>query len=300
MQLKLKTKLTLSISLLVLLVVLAVNLVYLAEVVRQQMQEVYDHADIISNIIFNEMRNEFAAAHLTGSAADPAGLQRFFQGLKASPELATLLSSAIGYGSAIRDVALVAPDGSVVVDSNPLLEGQAQPQRRLMSEVLRGGLWGQLKAIFGREQIYAVSLATRVNQQPLATITIGVDTVLLRQGVVGRVQQAALYGALILLLATGLAWGLAELALAPLGAIIAQLDRLTAANWKRPERQRAPLALDRSAPPERSTGTTQARSGEPPGRSPEPESAGRDEFGVVSSKIQHLGREMEDARQVYT
>ncbi|MGH3183091.1 MAG: PAS domain-containing protein, partial [Streptosporangiaceae bacterium] len=297
---KLKTKLTLSISLLVLLVVLAVNLVYLAEVVRQQMQEVYDHADIISNIIFNEMRNEFAAAHLTGSAADPAGLQRFFQGLKASPELATLLSSAIGYGSAIRDVALVAPDGSVVVDSNPLLEGQAQPQRRLMSEVLRGGLWGQLKAIFGREQIYAVSLATRVNQQPLATITIGVDTVLLRQGVVGRVQQAALYGALILLLATGLAWGLAELALAPLGAIIAQLDRLPAANWKRPERQRAPLALDRSAPPERSTGTTQARGGEPPGRSPEPVPAGRDEFGVVSSKIQHLGREMEDARQVYT
>lgn len=248
---------------LVLLVVLAVNLVYLAEVVRLQMQEVYANADLIAREIYNEMSRELETSHLSGATADASGLQRFFDGLRASPELATLLSSAIGYNSAIRDVALVAPDGTVALDSNPLLEGEAQPQRRLMSEVLDSGLWRQLKAIFSQEQIYSVSLVTSVNQQPLATISIGVDTVLLRQEVLVRVQQAALYGALIVLLATGLAWGLADLALSPLSAISAQLDRLTGA----------------SAPPL---------------------AAGRDEFGVVSSKIQHLGQEMADARQVYS
>ncbi|MGH9480575.1 MAG: hypothetical protein ACRD1L_00655 [Terriglobales bacterium] len=38
---------------------------------------------------------------------------------------------------------------------------------------------------------------------------------------------------------------------------------LVAATWRRPERQRAFLAGDRSVPPERPTGATQAKSGEP-------------------------------------
>ncbi|HUX67984.1 MAG TPA: ATP-binding protein [Terriglobales bacterium] len=262
---KLKTKLTLSIALLVLLVVLAVNLVTVAGVVRQQMQDVYSHADFVARGIYNEMSQELGAASAAGKlgAVDAAGLRGFLQGLQGSPALATLLSSAIGYNGAIRDVALVAPDGTVAVDSNPLLEGQRQPQRRLMSEVLQGGLGTQLAAIFGRERIYTVSLATSVGNQPLGTIAIGVDTVLLRQAVVGRIEQSALYGGLIVLLATGLAWGLSDLALSPLAAISAQLDRLTA----------APAAAA---------------------------AAGTDEFGLVQSKIQRLGREMEDARQVYS
>ncbi|HVA65108.1 MAG TPA: PAS domain-containing protein, partial [Terriglobales bacterium] len=265
---KLKTKLTLSIASLVLLVVLAVNLVYVAGVVRQQMQDVYSHADFVAHGIYNEMSQELAAASASGKLGqvDAAGLRTFLQGLQASPALATLLSSAIGYNGAIRDVALVAPDGTVAVDSNPLLEGQRQPQRRLMSDVLQGGLGTQLAAIFGQERIYGVSLATSVGEQPLGTIAIGVDTVLLRQSVVGRIEESALYGALIVLLATGLAWGLSDLALSPLSAISAQLDRLTA----------APAA---------------------PGAGVETR---KDEFGLVQSKIQRLGREMEDARQVYS
>jgi|SRR6185437_7497099 len=260
---QLKTKLTLSIAALVLLVVLAVNLIFLAGGLRQQLAEVYNHADFLSREIYNQMNQELAQANLTGlnTPAAAAIVREFVGGLKQSPAMGNLFSSAIGYNSEIRDVALVAPDGTVVMDSNPLLEGAALPRRLPMSEVMNAGLWSQVRAVFGPETIYAVGFGTQVGGQPLATITVGVDTVLLRQAMLGRMRTLLFYGALIVLLATGLAWSLADLALAPLAAISAQLDALTAGGG-----------------------------GSEPG----------DEFGRVRTKIQRLGREIEDTRQIYT
>ncbi|HVB40517.1 MAG TPA: histidine kinase dimerization/phospho-acceptor domain-containing protein, partial [Terriglobales bacterium] len=272
---KLKTKLTASIALLVLLVVLAVTLVYLAGVVRQQTQLTYTHADFLAHEIYNEMNQELAAANASGSLAPgPAGLASFFQNLTNSPPLVTLLSSAIGYNGAIRDVALVAPSGTVALDSNPILEGQTLPQRPLMSEVIQSGLWGQVRAIFGQDQIYAVTLATQVGEQPLGDISIGVDTVLLRQDMLGRIQQLAYYGLVIVLLATALAWGLSDLVLHPLGDISAQLD-LLAAGLPRTEAAGADAAGHARRRP-------------------------ATDFGVVSSKIERLGQQMADVRQVYS
>ncbi|HEY8054987.1 MAG TPA: ATP-binding protein [Terriglobales bacterium] len=260
---QLKTKLTLSIAALVLLVVLAVNLIFLAGGLRQQLTEVYNHADFLSREIYNQMNQELAQANLSGlnTPAAAAIVREFVGGLKQSPAMRNLFSSAIGYNSEIRDVALVAPDGTVVMDSNPLLEGAALPRRLPMSEVMNAGLWSQVRAVFGPETIYAVGFGTQVGGQPLATITVGVDTVLLRQALLGRMRTLLFYGALIVLLATGLAWSLADLALAPLAAISAQLDALTAGGG-----------------------------GSEPG----------DEFGRVRTKIQRLGREIEDTRQIYT
>ncbi|HET9785160.1 MAG TPA: ATP-binding protein [Terriglobales bacterium] len=260
---QLKTKLTLSIAALVLLVVLAVNLIFLAGGLRQQLSEVYNHADFLSREIYNQMNQELAQANLTnlGTPAGAATLRTFVGQLRQSPAMGNLFSSAIGYNSAIRDVALVAPDGTVVMDSNPLLEGAALPQRLPMSEVMNAGLWTQVRAVFGPETIYAVGLGTQVGGQALATITVGVDTVLLRQAMLGRMRTLLLYGGLIVLLATGLAWSLADLALSPLAGISAQLDALSAAGG----------------------GSDQG-----------------DEFGRVRSKIQRLGREIEDTRQVYS
>lgn len=260
---QLKTKLTLSIAALVLLVVLAVNLIFLAGGLRQQLSEVYNHADFLSREIYNQMNQELAQANLSDltTPAGAATLRDFLDRLRQSPAMGNLFSSAIGYNSAIRDVALVAPDGTVVMDSNPLLEGAALPQRLPMSAVMNAGLWTQVRAVFGPEAIYAVGLGTQVGGNPLATITVGVDTVLLRQAMLGRMRTLLLYGGLIVLLATGLAWSLADLALSPLAGISAQLDALSAAGG----------------------GADQG-----------------DEFGRVRSKIQRLGREIEDTRQVYS
>src|SRR6185437_2465964 len=266
-KLKLKHKLTLSIAVLVLVVVVAVNLVFLASSVHQQLQDTFEHANFLAQEIYSELGQELDAAYQQGAMpAAPDALNQFFQGRAQSPALASLFSAGIGYNGTIRDVALVNPQGVVVVDSNPLLEGQIQPRRRLMSDILDSGIWRQVQTVMGPEAIYSVSLATEVEQHPLGTITVGVDTVLLRQALFARLHQLLLYGGLIVLIATALAWALSDLALAPLNAISAQLDRL-----------RAPSAAAAVAGPE-------------PG----------DEFGRVQSKIQRLGEEIADARQVYS
>ena len=267
-KLKLKHKITLSIALLVLVVVVAVNLVFLAGSVHQQLQDTFDHANFLAQEIYNELGQELAAAYQQGAMpAGPDALAQFFQGRAQSPALASLFSAGIGYNGTIRDVALVSPQGLVVMDSNPLLEGQPQPRRRLMSEVLDSGIWHQVQAVVGAEAIYSVSLATEVQQRPLGTISVGVDTVLLRQALFARLHQLMLYGGLIVLIATALAWGLSDLALAPLNAISVQLDRL-----------RSPAHAAASA------------AGSEKG----------DELGRVQSKIQLLGEEIADARQVYS
>lgn len=272
---QLKTKLTLSIASLVLLVVLAVTLVYLAGNMRQQLQQVDAHANFLARAIYNQMSQEWSRAGIAevGSADGQAALQAFFRGLPASTALDNLFSSAIGYNGSIRDVALITPNGAVVMDSNPLLEGNPQPQRPAMDTMMGAGLWQQVRAVLGPETIYSVNLGIEAGGQPLGTIAVGVDTVLLRQQMLGRMQHLLLYGGLIVLLATLLAWSLAELALAPLAAISAQLDQLMAAPESRP-------------------------AGE--ARAPEMARRGGDELGRVQSKIERLGQEIQDTRQIYT
>ncbi|MGH9475160.1 MAG: two-component system sensor histidine kinase NtrB [Terriglobales bacterium] len=263
---KLKTKLTLSIASLVLLVVLAVTLVYLAGNMRQQLQQVDTHANFLAHAIYNQMSQEWSQAGggNGGSGSGQAALDAFLRGLPDSSALENLFSSAIGYNGSIRDVALVAPSGVVILDSNPLLEGHPQPQRPAMANIAgdAAGLWRQVLAVLGPEAIYSVNLGVQAGGEPLGTIAVGVDTVLLRQQMLGRMRSLLFYGVLIVLLATILAWSLAELALAPLAAISAQLDRLVAV--------------------------------------PEPGGQGGDELGRVQSKIERLGQEIQDTRQIYT
>src|SRR6185437_14420904 len=172
-KLKLKHKLTLSIAVLVLVVVVAVNLVFLASSVHQQLQDTFEHANFLAQEIYSELGQELDAAYQQGAMpAAPDALNQFFQGRAQSPALASLFSAGIGYNGTIRDVALVNPQGVVVVDSNPLLEGQIQPRRRLMSDILDSGIWRQVQTVMGPEAIYSVSLATEVEQHPLGTITV--------------------------------------------------------------------------------------------------------------------------------
>ncbi len=266
---KLKTKLSLSISLLVLILVLVVSFIYLSGVVREQMQDVYAHADFLSREVFNEVRQEMQMAADSGriSLEQPTTIRDFFAGLSQSSSLNTLFSSAIGYpdSSVVRDVALIGPDDVVDADSNPLLVGTRQPSRPLLNDIVAAGTWQRMRAIFGRERIYEVRLPLQLGNEPLGSIRIGVDTVLLRSALAGRIRSLAISGLFIVLCSALLAIGVADFVLSPLTAISEQLDRLVHGQ------------ATEAAPLQR-----------------------RDEYGQVSSKIQQLGRQMQDVRQVYS
>ena len=266
---RLKTKLIIALSLLVLVVVATASGLYLASILREQMSGIYANADFVSREIFNEVRQEVQSAAAAGlvDLRQPADAEQFMSGLDQSASLTTLMNSAIGYPvtSAVRDVAVVNADGRVLADSDPQLVGQILPPRSQLQAVTGGSWWRQLQAIFGAEEVYEVSLPLLLGTHPLGAIRVGVDTALVRAALASRIRAISFYGLLIVMVATLLAVAFSDFALSPLNALSAQLDRVARGE-------------------EAALGT--ARWGS--------------EVGRVSSKIELLGRQIQDARQIYT
>lgn len=266
---RLKTKLIIALSLLVLVVVATASGLYLASILREQMSGIYASADFVSREIFNEVRQEVQSAAAAGlvDLRQPADAEQFMSGLDQSASLTTLMNSAIGYPvtSAVRDVAVVNADGRVLADSDPQLVGQILPPRSQLQAVTGGSWWRQLQAIFGAEEVYEVSLPLLLGTHPLGAIRVGVDTALVRAALASRIRAISFYGLLIVVVATLLAVAFSDFALSPLNALSAQLDRVARGE-------------------EAALGT--ARWGS--------------EVGRVSSKIELLGRQIQDARQIYT
>lgn len=266
----LKTKLTLGVSGLVLVVVGVVSFLYVTSLVRAQMLDIYAHADFVARTVFSEVGQELNAAAAAGlvNLRQPGAAEQYLTRLNTSAPLTTLMGAAIGYpvNSTIRDVAVVNQQNLVLADSDPELVGQVLGPRPGLGGIGRAGWWPQWRAIFGRERIYEVRLPIVLGTSQLGAIRVGVDTALVRAALAGRIHSVLWAALLVVVLATVLAVAFADLALSPLNAVSAQLDR--------------------------------AERGEA-GAEPVPARYGA-EYGQVSSKIQRLGQQIQDARQVYS
>ena len=95
---------------------------------------------------------------------------------------------------------------------------------------------------------------------------VGVSTVFLKNELTPRLRQAVVFSSIAILLSLILAAVLSHVALGPLEQISRSLDSVTAGN---------------------------------PESVSEPES-GHDEYGLVSLKIAHLGRQMRDAKEIFS
>ncbi|MGH9507996.1 MAG: two-component system sensor histidine kinase NtrB [Terriglobales bacterium] len=268
--LRLKTKLTLGVSLLVLVAVAAVSFLYVTSLVRAQMLGIVAHAQFVSRTLFSEVRQELTGAAAAGlvNLRQPGAAEQYLTRLNTSAPLAALMGSAIGYpvNSSIRDVAVVNRQNLVLADSDPELVGQILGPRPDLAAVGQAGWLRQLEAIFGRERIYEVRLPIVLGTSQLGAVRVGVDTALVRAALAGRIHSVLLVALLVVVLATVLALAFADLALSPLNAVSAQLDRA-----ERGEGEPEPAAARYGA-----------------------------EYGQVSSKIERLGRKIQDARQVYS
>ena len=264
---KLRAKLSLSLSLLVLVVVGTVSALYLLSLVHEQLREISRHADFVAHQVFSEIRSEMRLAARAGQLGpvQPAQVAAYLHQLSTDPELRPLFNSAIAYpaSSSIRDVAVVSASQQVLADSNPELVGQSLPPRPQLLSILHASSWAQLRAIFGPERVYEVRLPIRLGTVPIGVVRVGVDTVFVHHALGARLHAILFSAALIIVLSTLLAVVFSDFLLAPLGALSRQLDRVA-----RGEPAQAWVR--------------------------------RDEYGVVSSKIEHIGRQMQDVRQIYS
>jgi signal transduction histidine kinase len=267
--LSLKTKLVAAITGLVAAIVATLSALYISEVVHQRIQEAYSSSLLICDQVFAVARDALAI-DLTNAKInlhDPDQVTAAMEEvLQTDSELNALLDSAVGNSPTIYDAAITDASGQALLHSNAAYFGKVLAPREEFSAIVNGGIRKQLKIIYGPAQVYDVRLPLLRDGKPFGEVRVGVSTVFLKDQVQERMRRALLLSGAVIFICVVVAAAVANLALRPLAAISRRLDLISAGHAEPVE-----------APARRS-----------------------DEYGAVSSKIERLGRQMRDVKEVFS
>jgi PAS domain S-box-containing protein len=269
--LRLKTKLVFAITAMVVAIVATLSTLYISEVVHQRIQEVYSIADVIKLHVFAVSRPALGV-DLSSSKIDlndPRQVEAAVQELlQYDTSITALLESVTGDSPNILDVCIVDANGLALLHTNPALQGATVAPREDFANVLHGGIRDQFRLIYGPAKTYDVRLPLihTTTGKPFGEVRVGVNTALLKDNLKPQIQRALILSGSAIILSLILAAGLSNLALRPLAAISHRLDLISSGK------------ADLVATPSRRS----------------------DEYGTVSTKIERLGRQMRDVKEVFS
>jgi signal transduction histidine kinase len=267
MGLSLKIKLTALITLLVLIMVLAISTLYLSHLTRQALSEVESRGEYVANEIYHQASTLLSQARMPAGSnpLDFQALRSFVQARFASDAgLSALLESAVGYSPSIYYAAITDTQDQVMVHNDPGEIGQVMPPAPPFDDLLRAGLWRQLRVIYGPSKVYEVVLPLEIGDQPLGDVRVGVSTLFLGNQITPELHAALTLSLAIIILTTLSAALLAYRLLRPLKTISRSVDLLARGQYSQA------LHLKRS-----------------------------DEWGVLSSKLNLLGEQMRGEKAAF-
>jgi PAS domain S-box-containing protein len=267
-RIRLKTKLVLAITLMVVALVTTLSSIYLSHLVRQRVEEVYQGAQFVGHQIFHATRQalEVDLSDTTVDLSDPGGIRAAIEEvLSTDPGLNSLLQSIVGYSPTIYDVAIVDAQGRALLHTDADKIGRLVPERDDFATVRNGSIRQQISIVYGAPRVFEIRIPLERDGKPFGTIRVGISTVFLKNTLQPQLTSALLFSALAILVSLALAAGLSNIALKPLEAINRRLDLLT--------------------------------EGQPV---PEKDSSRSDEYGVVTNKIDRLGQQVRDVKEVFS
>jgi PAS domain S-box-containing protein len=264
-----RTQIVLAITLMVAALVSGASYIYIAQILRQGINTTHHDATVVAAQIAYLATN--AAPDLSSTrvdTTDPAAVRRgIAYYLGTDRDLNAVLDSVVGSFSTIYDVAVLDSEGKAILDTDPNLIGKKVDERPDFSELQRASFRQKLRMVYNPPTIYDVHLPLMLNGQPFGSIHVGVSTIFLRSELTPRLQRQLALSAIAVLCSLVLAAILSHVALGPLEHINRSLDRMAETNG---------AELGMSAV----------------------ESV--DEYGKVSLKIAHLGKQMRDAREIFS
>ena len=241
--------------------------VYITQMLRQRIATVHETAMNLASQMAYLASN--AAPDLTSTRVDTNNPEAVRRGiayyLGTDRDLNTLLDSMVGSFPAIYDAAILDSDGKALLHTDPNLIGTKVTDRPDFSTLENARIRQQLQMIYNPPTVYEVHMPLLLNGNVFGSIRVGVSTVFVRNELTPQLKRAVKLSALAILCSLLLAAILAHIALGPLEHISRSLDNMTAAHG----------------------GDTH------PGEE-------RDEYGQVTEKIANLGRQMRDAREIFS
>lgn len=267
--LRLRIKLVIAITFMVLVIVATLSFLYFAEVVQVRMQEQLTDGKYIAREILNEARvpleMDFSSTRV--DLNDPKQVEDALEdALQTDAGLSALMESVVGYSPTTYDAAIIDTQGKALMHTNTSLLGTTVTPREDFASLANGGIRKQLRVIYGPPQFYDVRLPLVRNDVPFGEVRVGLSTVFLKDQLRPVVHHALIFSGFSMLICLVLAVGVSNLALRPLTAISRRLDLIASGHAD---------VVD--APVKR-----------------------LDEYGAVTSKIDRLGRQMRDVKEVFS
>jgi signal transduction histidine kinase len=267
MGLSLKIKLTALITLLVLLVVVATSTLYLSHLTRQALSEVESRGEYVANEIYHQASTLLSQARMPAGSnpSDFQALRSFVQvRFAADAGLSSLLESAVGYSPSIYYAAITDTGGQVLVHNDPGEIGHVMASAPPFDDLLRAGLFRQLRVIYGPSEVYEVVLPLEIGDEPFGDVRVGVSTLFLGNQITPDLRAALTLSIAIIIFTTLSAGLLSYRLLRPLETISRSVDLLARGQYSEA------VHLKRS-----------------------------DEWGVLSSKLNLLGEQMRGEKAAF-
>jgi len=266
---RLKTKLVLAITGLVFVVVTVLSVLFLSELIYQQIEQSYLSNDMLAHQILFEVRHALEGGvrnHPVDPEDQEALRETVAKSLHEDQALTRLFNSVIRYYPIVFDISIVDWSGRVLLSTDVGQENQIVPDRPEFSVMRKRNLVGPISAVFGKPRVYNVSLPLERNSQPFLVVRVGIRSSFLSHNFQPwllfalKLACAAILGALLI------SAFVANIALQPLTQISERLDAFT----------QAEIAgeLEASQP--------------------------QDAVSQVSYKIERLGRRMRNVEEVFS
>ena len=258
----------LGITFMVTALVSAASYIYVSQILHQRIGAAHDTAiNIDSQLAYLATS---AAPDLSSTRVDTSNPEAVRRGigyyLGTDRDLNTMLDSVVGSWPTVYDAAILDSDSKAILDTDPNLVGKKIAGRPDFSLLQFSGFRRQLQLIYNPPVVYEVSMPLMLNGSVFGNIRVGISTVFLRNELTPRLQHAVVLSAIAIFCSLILAAVLSHVALGPLEHINRSLDSMTDIH----------------------------------GAAVHADGVAVDEYGQVSQKIANLGRQMRDAREIFS
>ena len=265
---RLRTKIVLAITSMVALLVAGFSYIYISQLLRQKVSDTYDQCKTLAYQLVFDTRE--AIPDLSSTKVDvnnPVAVRlALSQFIQTDPNLTNQFKTIVGSWPDVIDATLVDDQGHALLHTNPQMIGKMVPERPDFKLLRYAGIRQQFALVLGTSDNYNVIMPVELNNAPFGSVRIGVRTSFLRRDIEDRLRHAFVLAVGSILLSLFLAAGISHAALTPLQRISERLDQLTTGEGKD----------DPSA------------------------SGDKSEYGMVTLKIAHLGRQMRDVKEVFS
>ncbi len=263
-----KTKIVLAITFMVVVMVSAFSYLYVSQVLRQRLKNAGDIAQLLAQqIVYSASNAVFDLSSTKVDTDNSKSVRKAIEGyLTTDQNLNDLLDSSVGSVPIVYDAAILDVDGRALLHSNADLNGKILSPRPSFELLRNARFIDQLRMIYRPAAVYDVRLPLQLNGAPFGIVRVGISTVLLKSEITPPLQHALVFSVASIFLSLLLSASISRLALGPLAEISRNLD-------------------------DAGGGSSEVSGNDP---------ADHDEYGLVTLKIANLGRQMRDAKEIFS